>query len=156
MQIKSSKEITGAFMKINEYVNSKDIRKYWKEICYQPSPLESAWIIWQGKNQTVKEKHNDWYCIVNDTLDCAIPAGAFNLPQPSLHQFLKRYMKLEEELIASFYKVEPNAVYSYRMYFDDAGDRDWYNEPALSIPLKKLMNMQETVENRRILISLSS
>ena len=118
-------------MKINEYVNSKDIRKYWEEICYQPSPLASAWLVWQGKNQTVKEKHNGWHCIVNDTLDCSIPEGVFNLPQPSLHNFLKRYVELEEELIASFYKVDPDAVYSYRMYFDDAGDRDWYNEPAM-------------------------
>lgn len=118
-------------MTINEYVNSKEIRHYWDEIGYKPSPLASAWLIWQGKNQMVKEKHNDWYGIVNDTLDCAIPEGAFNLPQPSLHQFLKRYVELEEELIASFYKVETNAVYSYRMYFDDDGDREWYNEPAI-------------------------
>jgi hypothetical protein len=47
-----------------------------------------------------------------------------------LHQFLKRYVELEEELIASFYKVETNAVYSYRMYFDD-GSRNWYNVSAM-------------------------
>lgn len=118
-------------MKIVDYVNSNDIREYWNEIGYKPNMLESAWLIWQGKNQTQTEKQDDWKSIVNDTLDCAIPEGDFNLPQPSLHKFLKKYMALENELIEAFYKKEANAVYTYRMYFDDDGDREWYNEPAV-------------------------
>ena len=116
---------------INDYINSKDVRNYWNEIGYNPSALEVSWLIWQGKNQTQTEKHDGWNSIVNDTLDCAIPKGDFNLPQPSLHKFLERYMFLENELIAAFYKNENNAVYTYRMYFDDDGDREWYNEPAI-------------------------
>ena len=114
-----------------EYVNSKDIREYWNEIGYKPTVLESAWLVWQGKNQTIKEKQDSWNSIVNDTLDCAIPEGDFNLPQPSLRSFLERYMSLENELISAFYEKDTNAVYTYRMYFDDDGDREWYNEPAV-------------------------
>ena len=118
-------------MKIFEHVNSKDIKEYWNEIGYKPTMLESAWLIWQGKNQTIKEKHDSWNSIVNYTPDCAIPDGEFNLPQPSLHKFLKRYLSLENELISAFYRKDDNAVFSYRMYFDDDGDREWYNEPAV-------------------------
>ena len=113
-----------------EYVNSKDIREYWNEIGYKPTPIEAAWLIWQGKNQTLHKKHASWLNIVSKSNDCAIPEGDFNLPQPSLHKFLEKYLSLENELIKAFYKKESNAVYTYRMYFDDDGDREWYNEPA--------------------------
>ena len=118
-------------MKIFEYVNSKDIKEYWKEIGYKPTMLESAWLIWQGKNQILDEKHASWLSILNDYEDCAVPAGFYDLPQESLHNFLKRYIELENELISAFYMEDDNAIFSYRMYFDDDGDREWYNEPAL-------------------------
>lgn len=114
-----------------EYVNSIDIREYWKAIGYEPSALEAAWLVWQGKNQTLQKKHDSWLNIVSESKDFAVPDGDFNLPQPSLHKFLERYMFLENELIAAFYRNENNAVYTYRMYFDDDGDREWYNEPAI-------------------------
>jgi len=117
-------------MEIIEYINSNDIRNYWSEIGYKPSALESAWLVWQGKNQTLKEKHSSWIDIINSFADCSIPAGLFDLPQRPLFDFLKRYIKIEDNLISSFYRKDTNAVYSYRMYFDD-GDHDWYNEPAL-------------------------
>lgn len=117
-------------MNITEYVNSQDIRTYWIEIGYAPSALESAWLIWQGKNHMVSEKHTSWVSIMNHSADCAIPAGSFDLPQESLHNFLRRYLEIENELIEAFYRNDEHAVYSYRMYFDDGG-RDWCHEPAL-------------------------
>ena len=118
-------------MKAIDFVNSKDIREYWEKIGYESSALESAWLIWQGKNQTVKEKHLAWSKLIDSSIDCSILAGAFDLPQKSLHNFLSRYIEIDEELIKAFYTEGDHAVFSYRMYFDDDGDRDWYNEPAL-------------------------
>ena len=117
--------------KIIDFVNSKDIRKYWQEIGYEPSSLESAWLIWQSKNHTVEEKHKAWQEIIDKTEDCNIPAGVYTTSQPQFHEFLKRYISIENNLISSFYKTEDNAVFSYRMYFDDDSDRDWYNVPVL-------------------------
>lgn len=114
-------------MKITQFVNSKDIRGYWEEIGYEPSALESAWLVWQGKNQTLKEKHTTYWNIIDSTKDQPIPAGFHDLPQPSLHEFLKRYTEIELQLISDFYKEEPNTVYFYREYFDD----DWYEEATL-------------------------
>ena len=118
-------------MKAIDFVNSKDIREYWTEINYKPTALESAWLIWRGKNQTVKEKHLAWSKLIDSSIDCSIPAGTFDLPQKSLHNFLSRYIEIDEELIKTFYTEGDQAVFSYRMYFDDDGDREWYNEPAL-------------------------
>ena len=118
-------------MKAIDFVNSKDIREYWEEIGYESSALESAWLIWQGKNQSLNEKHLAWSNLIDSSTDCSIPAGAFDLPQKSLHNFLSRYIEIDEELIKAFYTEGDHAVFSYRMYFDDDGDREWYNEPAM-------------------------
>lgn len=117
-------------MKINEFVNSKDIKEHWVEIGYEPSALEAAWLIWQSKNHNVEEKHKAWMEIIEKADDCNIPDVEWAKRLPSLHEFLKRYISIEENLISSFYKTEDNAVFSYRMYFDDDGDRDWYNVSA--------------------------
>ena len=117
--------------KIIDFVNSKDIRKHWQEIGYEPSALEAAWLVWQSKNHTVEEKHKAWKEIIDRTEDCNIPAGVYTTSKPQLHEFLERYISTEDNLISSFYKTEDNAVYSYRMYFDDDSYRDWYNVPML-------------------------
>ena len=118
-------------MKITEYVNSKDIRIYWEKIGYEPSVLESSWLIWQGKNQTLDEKHSSWLELLDASADCLLPAGDFEIPQDSLHIFLRRYIEIEKELINAFYKNDNNAVFSCRMYFEDDGNCEWYDEPAL-------------------------
>ena len=117
-------------MKVFDFVNSKDIREYWQQIGYKPSSLEAAWLIWQSKNHTVEEKHEAWQEIIDKAEDCNIPIGEYATTQPPLHEFLKRYISVEDNLISSFYKAEDNAVFSYRMYFDDDDDRDWYNVSA--------------------------
>ena len=116
-------------MEICEFVNSGDIRKHWEKISYEPTPLESAWLIWQSKNHTLKEKHAAYWEIIDTTEDCPIPAGLHDIPQDSLHAFLERYMELELTLISKFYEDEPNTVYSYRFYCE--GDENWVEESAL-------------------------
>ena len=117
--------------KIIDFVNSKDIREYWQHIGYEPSALEAAWIVWQSKNHTVEEKHAVWKEIIETREDCSIPIVGYAIPQPPLHEFLNKYIEIENELISSFYKADDNAVYSYRMYFDDAYDGEWYNVSSL-------------------------
>ena len=115
--------------KIIDFVNSNDIRKHWQEIGYEPSALEAAWLVWQSKNHSVEEKHKAWKEIIDKTEDCNIPVYA--TPQPQLHEFLERYISIEDNLISSFYKTEDNAVFSLRMYFDSDSDRNWYNVPVV-------------------------
>ena len=118
-------------MKFCEFINSRDIRQHWEKIKYIPTALESAWLVWQSKNHTLEEKHAAWKNIIESYKDCAIPAGIHDLPQPSLHHFLKRYMEIETHLVSLFYKEESNAVYSYRQYFDDNRCGDWCEENAI-------------------------
>lgn len=118
-------------MKICEFVNSRDIREHWEKIGFVPNVLEAAWLVWQSNNHTLKEKHVAYWNIIDNSDDCPMPSGLHDLPQESLHDFLYRYDQLVLHLISQFYKDEPNAVYTYRMYLNDDGDREWHSSGPL-------------------------
>lgn len=118
-------------MSIYDFLNSPDICQHWEKIGYKPSPLEMAWLIWQSNNYTILQKHSAYWTLIDNTDDCPIPAGLHGKGQESLHEFLVRYMQLQIRLSSDFDKVEENAVYSYRMYLDDDGDREWHSSSPL-------------------------
>lgn len=113
-------------MSIYDFINSPDIREHWEQISYKPSPLEMAWLIWQDNNHTLSQKHSAYWTLIDNTDDCPIPAGIHCKEYESLHEFLILRQQLEIHLSSVFDKEEPNAVYSYRMYLDDDGDREWH------------------------------
>ena len=118
-------------MSIFDFINSPDIREHWEKIGYKPSPLEMAWLIWQSNNHTLLQKHSAFWTLIDNTDDCPIPAGLHGKVQESLHEFLILRQQLEIHLSSDFYKEEPGAVYSYRMYLEDDGDREWHSSGPL-------------------------
>ena len=118
-------------MSIYNFINSPDIREHWKKLGYKPSPLEMAWLIWQDNNHTLSQKHSAYWTLIDNTDDCPIPAGIRCKEYESLHEFLILRQQLEIHLSSVFDKEEPNAVYSYRMYLDDDGDREWHSSSPL-------------------------
>lgn len=101
-------------MNIYEFVNSRDIREYWKKIGFVPNALESAWLVWQSKNHTTREKHAAWQWLIDNMPDCEMRGKWIDTPQKSLHIFLKKYMEIENAIITNFFAPEPGAVYTYR------------------------------------------
>ena len=73
-----------------DFINSADIRNYWKEIGYQPPPQQIAWLIWQSDSHDLNAKHQAWKHLYfeNLTEDCN-----------STLQFLEQYMYLENEMV---------------------------------------------------------
>ena len=110
-------------MNIYEFVNSRDIREYWEKIGYMPNAIESAFIVRYSQNHGLKEKHAAYWSIIDNTDDCAIPAGLHEVPQDSLHRFLYKREQIELGLISRFYEKEPDTVYTYRFIFE--GDDTW-------------------------------
>ena len=47
-------------MDILRFINSKDIRKHLKDTGYEFNSLEAAWLIYQCRNATIREKHKAW------------------------------------------------------------------------------------------------
>ena len=113
-------------MNIYNFINSRDIAKHLKDIDYQFSTLECAWLVWlikQDKSLTLEEKHKAWTEIMANLPDCAFVSEDYpDANIDSVHNFLSEYMALENRLLDRFYKTESNAVYTYKVWCDEDGD----------------------------------
>ena len=101
-------------MTFYQFINSKDIRAYWEKIGYLPSPLEAAWLVYQCRTATLKEKHRAWQEIIDTLPDCTIDWRAWHAPRESLHQFLRDYMALEQKWLRQFNESE-GAAYQFEI-----------------------------------------
>lgn len=98
-------------MDFTNFINSKDIRKFFNENDYEFSPIEAAWLIYQCKNATVTEKHEGWKYIIEFMPDVCITPKR-NLPKTdSLHAVLQKYMDIENKWLSEFKREEPETVY---------------------------------------------
>ena len=118
-------------MNIYNFINSRDIAKHLKDIDYQFSTLECAWLVWlikQDKSLTLEEKHKAWKEILTNMPDCAFDShGTYDEANvDSIHIFLSEYMAMENRLLERFHKKESNAVYTYKVWCDK--DNDWLGD----------------------------
>ncbi len=101
----------------------REIQEHWKKTCYTPSAAEVAWLIKQDRSLTFEEKHKAWKDIISTMPDCFFNShGIYDEANiDSVHTFLSEYMALEKRLLEQFYKKEPNAVYTYKVWCDEDG-----------------------------------
>ena len=120
-------------MDIFRFIHSKDIRKYLQEINYQFNSLEAAWLIYQCRDATLKEKHKAWNELIETMPDCRIEERRKGLAQESLHGFLKKYMEIENRLELEFYEDHHTDtydshkpfVYKFEYLYKDGSKFDW-------------------------------
>ena len=74
-------------MNFYKFVNSKDIREHLKELGYEFTSIEAAWLVWQSEFISLKEKHKAWAEIIETMPDCEIKERNNTAPQPSLHRY---------------------------------------------------------------------
>ncbi len=89
-------------MDLLKFINSNDIRNHLEKIGYEFNSLEAAWLIYQCRNATVTEKHKAWNELTETMPDCRIEERWFTPGRESLHEFLKKYMELEDKYINDF------------------------------------------------------
>jgi len=113
-------------MDILEFINSNAVRNHLREINYEFSPVESAFVVWQSKTHTMKQKHDAFQYIIDNMQDCPIeekPWSAVELnwtiEHNTLHKMLKRFMEVETEIVDAVKKDETNALYSVRAVYKD-------------------------------------
>lgn len=108
-------------------VNSKDIRKYLEELDYQFSSLEAAWLVWQCRTISIKEKHRLWKQIIDTMPDCNITKNYrkyVDTLNNSLHSFLVNYMDLQNEYVYTFYRNDKTSIYRFSLSW---GKNDYFN-----------------------------
>ena len=94
-------------------INSKDIRNHLRTIGYQFSSLETAWLIDQCERLTLAQKHEAWNELISTMPDMPIDFSAFrNREGNNVHDFLKRYMEVDDLRIENFTKPD-NCVYQF-------------------------------------------
>ncbi|MDE6301963.1 MAG: hypothetical protein K2M36_00035 [Clostridia bacterium] len=111
-------------MDIFKFFNSKSVASHLKSINYEFSPLESAYIVWQSKFTTVREKIEAWEEIIATTQDMEVKKRPWFEYQPSLHAYLRKCIDNTKKAIDQFYD-SAGAVYSYELLFN--GDSVWDN-----------------------------
>ncbi len=108
-------------MNIFKYINSKDIKKHLEDIGYNFTSLEAAWLIYQCKGITLKEKHSAFKELIDTMPDCEIEKRNNTVPQKSLHKFLEKYIAVENRYVKEFCSAE-NSVYGLRYIYKDGSE----------------------------------
>ena len=120
-------------MDILRFINSKDIRKHLNSVGYRFNSLETAWLIYQCRDASIKEKHKAWNELIETMPDCSIEERLNTIPQDSLHAFLKKYMELEDKLINEFYDEKHTDtfdddkpfVFKFEYFYENGSKYDW-------------------------------
>ena len=107
-------------MDISSFINSRDIKKYHREIGYEYNALEAAWLVSQCNNKTLKQKHEAWQWIIDnmpdmEVKDCGRWSSRFK--DDSIHKLLEDYMEMKNAFIKKFLDNSGGYLYEYRRYW---------------------------------------
>ena len=123
-------------MEMTDFLNSGDIAEHWRRIGFFCTPLQSAYLVWHNRTKTLAEKHAAWREIIQSMPDCPVAEGhrktnmgLSDALAGSLHEFLRAFIALQENLIKCFYQRGDHAVYRYRVLYE--GDEDWSRDSWL-------------------------
>ena len=106
-----------------KFINSKDIQAYLREIKYEFSTMEKAYVVWQSDHVTIKEKLDAFQYIIKNEEDCVVKKR-YNLRHyRSLKELIQKYMSLINHLIDEFYSKKGGFVYSAEYTVEE--DKDW-------------------------------
>lgn len=107
---------------ITPFINSKDIAGELDFILREENaenlPVKYAWLVWQSKYASLREKHEAWQNIIDTMPDCNLPLRRGDY-EGSLHVFLKEYMEYERSLIEALQSDDNDAVYAYTLRYSD-------------------------------------
>lgn len=112
-------------MDIFRFINSTDIRNYLKEIKYEFSPLEAAWLIYRCKNLSYVQKKKAWSELISAMPDIRTPKRMNCEGYESLHELLKKYMEIVEKELADFENDDTSEMYAYMYSYLYKGDHEW-------------------------------
>src|SRR5699024_242223 len=108
-------------MDIYQFIDSKDIRNYLKDMRYKFTVPETAFLIYMCRRATLNEKFDAWQGIIDTMPDCSM-GERLNMEEiSSFQRFLTEYIALLKNLLKVFYKSE-KGIYTYAFY---EKERDW-------------------------------
>ena len=102
---------------IYSFINSKDVRNYLKEIDYQFSSPEAAWLVFQCRTLTIRERYEAWQDIIDTMPDAELESPHFRHfgERYFLHDILKKGIENEKRRFSEFCAESPGAVFTFQI-----------------------------------------
>ncbi len=105
-------------MDVFRFINSNAVRNHLKEIGYKFSGFEAAWLVWNCRTATIKERHAAWNEIIETYPDEEYKGRQIYFSKSVyLHSMLNEYMEQQRRTI-DFVSEEPvpgSFIYRYRL-----------------------------------------
>ena len=97
---------------ISKFVNSKDILHYWEEIdCIKDfTPIQLAYIVYQSKKATIKEKQDKYKEIISTCNDVILDNRQHK--GVSFFSLLNNYIDFQDKIVEKFYEKEALSCYT--------------------------------------------
>ena len=131
-------------MKITSFINSNDIREYLEKINYKFTPLEAAWLIYQCRLISIPEKQEAFKEIIRTMPDCEVKKRFNTVPQKSLHEFLGKYISLQNKFIDTFFN-DKDSVYRLIYIYNNGDDFEDNTVYSSFDSLKNSIELEEDV-----------
>lgn len=119
-------------MDILKFINSNAVRNHLREINYEFSPVESAFIVWQSEYCSMDEKHDAWKYIIDISANENVLNSVTEIYKKDLqecygnkfglHEYLRCYINKDERLAKLALTDEENVVFSFETYCSDDSD----------------------------------
>lgn len=102
---------------IYSFINSSAIQNYCREIKHKFTAVEAAYLIWASENHSIEDKRKAFLTLIEKFPDMEIAERPWTPYIKSLHDFLNKFIEIENKYISIFYKDEQNCVYSYEIWY---------------------------------------
>lgn len=106
-------------MDIYNFINSKDIARYLREVKYNFSTVAAAHIVYQCRTATLKQKIDAWQEIIKCYPDCRYEGKETTVE--SVHEFLRNYIAMKKRWLNQFYSSDDGGFYIYQWTCIDIG-----------------------------------
>lgn len=97
-------------MNIYPYINSKDVADHLKDLEYQFSAAEKAYLVYLSRGVTLEEKLAAWELIIAEDPDCEMLFVRGDDRFESTHEFLRRYIDFQRRILVEFFD-NADAIY---------------------------------------------
>lgn len=112
-------------MDFYNFINSKAVREHLCKINWPIEPTAAAWLIWHWEGP-IEEKLAGWKYIIDNTEDCKLKERLHCCEVQSLHEFLKKTIKVYKEHSDGFYDNRMGyCCYKLSTYYADFSHYDY-------------------------------
>ena len=102
-------------MDIYDFFNSRDIAEHCRKIGQKFTAKETAYLVWHSNHHALAAKHAAWNEIIDTMPDEPLKPKWIDEEACTLHEFLRTYMRLQNEFVEEFLAAKDGYIYTYEI-----------------------------------------